>query len=163
MSAVCKCCPPGYVTCDFLKTFDHARPRQAPPRFKELPPAVFGKMYDIRWSKRACCEAMRRVDADPGDATTLVGWNCPEHGLILFEKPLQKSDPVPDAVALELHQVKVRLQSVSQDRDYCAKQMDLLGKERDALKATLEYIRDTAQNPKLIAAAMLEKLARNGT
>jgi len=34
-----------------------------------------------------CCEAMKRVETSPGDATTLVGWLCPVHGLTVRADP----------------------------------------------------------------------------
>lgn len=138
MSQNCKCCPASYGTCDFM-------------------PERRGGMQRIKWSEQPCCEAMRRVESVPGDASTLIGWNCPIHGLVLRRGPLASP---PEATALELHQTKVRLLSVTQDRDYCARNLDKISRERDDMKATLEYIRDTSQNAKLIAAAVLEKLAR---
>jgi len=34
-----------------------------------------------------CCEAMKRVETSPGDATALVGWLCPVHGLTVRAEP----------------------------------------------------------------------------
>lgn len=40
-----------------------------------------------------CCEAMRRLESTPGDATTLRGWWCPIHGTRLTVAPGEQRRP----------------------------------------------------------------------
>lgn len=42
--------------------------------------AMFVPLF-IKRGGMPCCEGMRRLDAIEGDATTLVGWACPIHGI----------------------------------------------------------------------------------
>ncbi len=39
------------------------------------------RLCSVRAPADPCCEGARRVEVVPGDATTLAGWSCPDHGV----------------------------------------------------------------------------------
>lgn len=89
-------CPDPYAVTDPAATvsalWDLANDALADYRTsKPTPTAV---CVPIKRGTSPCCEAMGRLDAIEGDATSLVGWSCPLHGVTLCD-PAQTAVP-PD-------------------------------------------------------------------
>jgi len=48
--------------------------------------------HGCKLATQPCCEAIRRLETTPGDATTLIGWDCPVHGVTLIGRPPEECD-----------------------------------------------------------------------